>query len=403
MRDLLTKMCFYVIIWIVFLQIIKQRWEEKKLKNKIFDISLSVCGGFLALMGFIIIFTNFLVGLFMMLSGVALIPSIYERSKEFLKEYSAKIPKKYYDKMGIFWNKGNRYVKITLPVMFLVLSLVLIPRNNAVPASVEASEPVSFTVQDAQEPAEEEKEDEKPEVTDLHFDDTELQLDINESKNLVLKISPENAETENIEYCTSNEKVASLEEAYGTPEENSINLKLNPASEGECEVFAKTSNDIESNKVLVKVVDKERILAEEKAKKEDEMETETEAEEEEEQVRQEAEKKVEETAEKQAKKAATEKKQIKTQAEEKKSKAVDETKKALATSSASKSTNNTKSSPSTKSNKKDNSSNGTQIYRTPKGKRYHFDPNCGGKNSYSTTLDDALSAGLTPCKKCVRQ
>lgn len=40
------------------------------------------------------------------------------------------------------------------------------------------------------------------------------------------------------------------------------------------------------------------------------------------------------------------------------------------------------------------------VYRTPTGKRYHFDPNCGGKNSYKTTLAAAKSAGLTPCSKC---
>lgn len=42
----------------------------------------------------------------------------------------------------------------------------------------------------------------------------------------------------------------------------------------------------------------------------------------------------------------------------------------------------------------------TGVYRTPKGKRYHFSATCGGKNSYPTTLDAARSAGLTPCSKC---
>lgn len=40
------------------------------------------------------------------------------------------------------------------------------------------------------------------------------------------------------------------------------------------------------------------------------------------------------------------------------------------------------------------------IYRTPSGKRYHFDKDCGGKNSYPVTLAEATSAGLTPCLKC---
>ena len=49
-----------------------------------------------------------------------------------------------------------------------------------------------------------------------------------------------------------------------------------------------------------------------------------------------------------------------------------------------------------------NQSNNTGIYRTPHGERYHYDKDCGGKNSYSITFDEAISAALTPCKKCVQ-
>ena len=42
----------------------------------------------------------------------------------------------------------------------------------------------------------------------------------------------------------------------------------------------------------------------------------------------------------------------------------------------------------------------TVIYRTPTGKRYHKDAECGGKNSYEVTWYSALEAGLTPCLKC---
>lgn len=37
-------------------------------------------------------------------------------------------------------------------------------------------------------------------------------------------------------------------------------------------------------------------------------------------------------------------------------------------------------------------------YRTPTGKKYHLDPNCGGKNSYITTN----ISGLSPCSKCAK-
>lgn len=40
------------------------------------------------------------------------------------------------------------------------------------------------------------------------------------------------------------------------------------------------------------------------------------------------------------------------------------------------------------------------VYRTPSGKKYHFDAQCGGKNSFEVSMDEAKKAGLTPCSKC---
>lgn len=42
------------------------------------------------------------------------------------------------------------------------------------------------------------------------------------------------------------------------------------------------------------------------------------------------------------------------------------------------------------------------VYRTPSGKRYHFDAECGGKNSFEVSITDAINAGLTPCAKCTK-
>lgn len=316
---------------------------------------------------------NFFAGLFMLLFGVTLIPAVYEKSKELLKKYSGKIPKEYYDKMRVFWNKFGRYVKIAVPLVFLVLFVVVIPKDSPAPAPAGDVASVSSAEESADEPLDaEEAEEEKPEITSLHFEETELQLDINENKDLTLKIGPENADTQDLQYCTSNEEVAKLEKAEETSGENKINLKLIPASEGECEVFAKTSKGVESNKIQVKIIDNERILAEEKA-------------------RQEAEEKAQQEAQEQARKAAEEE-QARAKAEQEKKKAAEEAKK---TTSASSSGN--KSSSSSKNN---NNSHGRQVYRTPHGKRYHFDPDCGGKNSYQITMGAAISAGLTPCKKC---
>ena len=46
--------------------------------------------------------------------------------------------------------------------------------------------------------------------------------------------------------------------------------------------------------------------------------------------------------------------------------------------------------------------NNETVYRTPTGKKYHFDTSCGGKNSFETTLEKAVSDGLTPCSKCAK-
>ncbi len=51
----------------------------------------------------------------------------------------------------------------------------------------------------------------------------------------------------------------------------------------------------------------------------------------------------------------------------------------------------------------DNATNSIyKVYRTPTGKRYHLDADCGGKNSFETTLQNATDLGLTPCSKCVK-
>lgn len=42
-----------------------------------------------------------------------------------------------------------------------------------------------------------------------------------------------------------------------------------------------------------------------------------------------------------------------------------------------------------------------KVYVTPTGKRYHYDGNCNGGTYTESTLEQAISDGLTPCDKCV--
>lgn len=44
---------------------------------------------------------------------------------------------------------------------------------------------------------------------------------------------------------------------------------------------------------------------------------------------------------------------------------------------------------------------GGTIYITPTGKRYHYSSSCAGRNAILSTLEEAISRGLTPCGNCV--
>ncbi len=57
---------------------------------------------------------------------------------------------------------------------------------------------------------------------------------------------------------------------------------------------------------------------------------------------------------------------------------------------------------STAESKESTSANGATVYRTPSGKRYHLDPECGGKNSRAVSQSAAIQSGLTPCQKCAQ-
>lgn len=58
--------------------------------------------------------------------------------------------------------------------------------------------------------------------------------------------------------------------------------------------------------------------------------------------------------------------------------------------------------PSLEPNILNNGNTSQGVYCTPSGKKYHLDAECGGKNSYSATIEDALYSGLTPCSKCAK-
>jgi len=238
------------------------------------------------------------------------------------------------------------------------------------------------------------------EIPEIRFEENNIELELNDFKTLSLKVSPTNSDISNLIYTSTNSKIATIKKDF-INDDNTILVKIQAVSEGECEVFA-TYNDIESNRIKVKVIDTERIErerkeAEEAAKKQAEEEARRQAEETaRKQAEEAARRQAEEAARKQAEEAA------RRQAEEAARKQAEEAAKKQQQNKTTKPTTTTTQKNNSNSQTNSNNSHGKTVYRTPSGKRYHFDPDCGGKNSYQTTLDSAKSSGLTPCQKCAK-
>lgn len=229
------------------------------------------------------------------------------------------------------------------------------------------------------------------EIVDLKFNENEVELDIRETKDIVLEILPQNANVnaDSLEFCSTDNNIAILEKVNMECTENKITLRIKPISEGECEVYAK-NNQLISNKIKIRIIDKERIEKEEEEQKSKQ------------------EKESQEIETKQENETQKQKVNQGKKTQEQKNKQEKETQEQSKTTMEAQN-NNSNSQANVKSQKKktnsksnSNNSHGKVVYRTPTGKRYHFDTNCGGKTSYQTTLEDAKMDGSTPCKKCAK-
>ncbi len=184
-----------------------------------------------------------------------------------------------------------------------------------------------------------------------------------------VKMEAKELENANADITKENERLASKnEELQGKVDESAIWLDLTDEQREQVEADLKAAE--------------ENRLAEEEAKKEAE-----------EQAKKEAEEKAKKEAEEQARKETEE------QAEK------EEEEQAIAESSPAvtyKASGSGSIGTTSGSIEVNSASSGPTVYRTPYGERYHLDPDCGGKNSYSISKDTAKASGLTPCKKCAQ-
>ena len=317
----------------------------------------NIIGIFFVIIGMWSIFTmkQNMLGILFVLQGISLLPVIYR-----------KIP---------ILSKRKK-MPVVLPIAIFLITLVCVPamdsNTNSTANNTEKNEIVQANVEETITPE------------SLNFEESEITVDIKELKELSLNVNPTDAKLEGIEFENTNEEVLKIENDEQKQQEGTIVLKINPVKEGITEIYAKV-NEIESNKVKVNVVDnerieKERIEAEEQAKKEEE-----------EKAKQEAERQAQE--------------QLQKEAEEQAKKTAEQSQTKQAKSVTTQQTQNSKSTGSKKSGTSQSSANKTNsrtVYITPTGKRYHYSSTCGGKNSTATTIDNARARGLTPCKKCAQ-
>ena len=318
------------------------------------EVMWYILGGYFIIVGLVSMQSlNIWTGILFVLAGVTLFPVLYKN----------------------FNSKYKKYIRIIIPGAFYKMAAISAVITVLISGCAEMNsktvpEPETITTEEAVE--EEEEPEEDTEIKSLHFGESEAEMEINSSKEIILEVSPENFEVQDLELCSSNNEVAFLEKSEEQNENGKLKLQLKSGSEGECEVFVKSSNEIESNRVFVKVTDSQKH-EEENNQEEDPQPEETPAEE-----------------------TVQETKKEETPAQENYQKPKETKTETKSNSNSNKSQQSGSSKPNT------NNTHGAHIYCTPKGKRYHFDPDCGGKNSRETTWAEAQARGLTPCKKCAK-
>ena len=280
-----------------------------------------------------------LAAIFCILGGISLIPAIYEKSKL----------------------KDNKLVQIIIPIILLSIYGMTLPKET-----IKSDYPKNETYITTNK-------EKNIEIESLELSESNFEIDIKETKDILIKINPTDADASKLEFISTNFQIVEFTKNVEKSNEKIIYAKIQPIAEGEAEVYA-SSNEIESNRIKITIIDKERIenekrLAEEKAQREAE----------------------EAAAAEQARKIAEEQARKQAQEEQQKQQAIQQSKQQKATQ--------VKPQQSISSQ---NINNSRTVYKTPTGKRYHYLSTCGGKNSTATTLSQAIAMGLTPCQKCAQ-
>lgn len=278
---------------------------------------------------------------FCILGGISLIPAIYEKSK-----------------------LNNKLLQIILPIVLLSIFGSMVSTKETAKKDYPKNETYIATITNTEK---------NIEIESIELIESDFEIDLKETKDILVKINPEDADVNKLKFNSTNSQIVEFTKNLEKSNEKIIYAKIQPIAEGEAEVYT-SSNEIESNRIKITIIDKERIenekrLAEEKAQREAE----------------------EAAAAEQARKVAEEQARKQAQEEQQKQQAIQQSKQQKATQ--------VRPQQSTSSQ---NINNSRTVYKTPTGKRYHYISTCGGKNSTATTLSQAIAMGLTPCQKCAQ-
>ena len=191
-------------------------------------------------------------------------------------------------------------------------------------------------------------------------------VDVTETCEVMFAYESPLASTDGISCTSSDESIALT--SIKSAEDGMVNCVITPLKAGSVDIVCQ-SGDISSAPINVTISDRAAEeaarLAAEQAKKEAE------------------EKAAREAAEKAAAEQAAKEAATKAQAEQEAKEAAEKAKAEQAATEAA---------------EKQTPSNGKTVYITPSGKRYHLDPDCGGKNSYAVDISEVGSR--TPFKIC---
>ena len=126
----------------------------------------------------------------------------------------------------------RKSVQFIIPIIVLLVFGVILP-NNIKQKHIKSNEYTQSNI-DIIKNKEQEK-NQKIEVTNLKFDEEEIEIDLKEEKEIQLIITPTEAKIEDLEYCSSDENIAVLI----SKNLDDKTLIVKPISEGTCELFVR--------------------------------------------------------------------------------------------------------------------------------------------------------------------